>query len=55
MYPSFCLGESSDLENSNLTDDEKTLISDNDNYKIKFQVVEWFEKVNHFLNNLKFF
>ena len=44
MYPSFCLGESSDLENSNLTDNEKKLISDDDNYKIKFQVVEWFEK-----------
>lgn len=48
MYPSFCLGESSDLENSNLTDSEKNLISDNDNYKIKFQVVEWFEKVKSF-------
>ena len=33
---------------SHLTDDEKTLISDNDNYKIKFQVVEWFEKVKSF-------
>lgn len=48
MYPSFCLGESSDLENSNLTDSEKNLISDNDNYIIKFQVVEWFEKVKSF-------
>ena len=48
MYPSFCLGESSDLENSNLTDNEKKLISDDDNYKIKFQVVEWFEKFKSF-------
>lgn len=44
MYPSFCMGESSDLENSNLADNEKELIS-GDDYKIKFQVVEWFEKL----------
>ncbi len=44
MYPSFCMGESSDLENSNLADKEKELIS-GDDYKIKFQVMEWFEKL----------
>lgn len=48
MYPSFCLGESSDLENSNLTEQEKNLISDGEKYKIKFQVVEWFEKIKSF-------
>lgn len=49
MYPSFCLGESSDLEKSNLSDSEKNLITDDSEYKVKFQIVEWFEKVKSFL------
>jgi stage II sporulation protein R len=45
MYPSFCIGESSDIENSNLSVDDKKIISDDENYKIKFQVIEWYEKL----------
>ncbi len=46
MYPSFCLGESSDLEKSSLSENDKDLISKNsDEYKIKFQIIEWFEKL----------
>ncbi|MCH5203011.1 MAG: stage II sporulation protein R [Oscillospiraceae bacterium] len=48
MYPSFCLGESTDLQNSTLTDNDKELISDNSGYKIKFQIVEWIEKLKSY-------
>ncbi len=47
MYPSFCMGESSDLKKSSLSDGDKKLISENQGkeYEIKFQIVEWFEKL----------
>lgn len=48
MYPSFCLGESCDLENSSLSDEEKELVTDNSEYKIKFKIVEVFEKIKSF-------
>lgn len=43
MYPSFCLGESRDLENTSLSGEDKKLIKEEYNYK--FQIVEWFQKI----------
>ena len=48
MYPSFCVGESISLEDTNLTDEEQNLIYDNSEFKVKFKVVEWFEKIKSF-------
>jgi stage II sporulation protein R len=45
MYPSFCIGESTDIDNSSLTKDDKSLITDDNQYQIKFQIVEWYEKL----------
>lgn len=45
MYPSFCIGESISLKDTNLTEEEQNLIYDNSEIKVKFKVVEWFEKI----------
>ena len=48
MYPSFCIGESISLKDTNLTEEEQNLIYDNSEIKVKFKVVEWFEKIKSF-------
>ena len=44
MFPSICLSPSLDLDDK-LSDDEIDLIKGYENYKIKFKLVEWYEKV----------
>lgn len=48
MYPSFCVGESISLNDTNLSESEKDLIKDESNFKVKFKIVEWFEKIKSF-------
>ena len=48
MYPSFCIGEIISLKDTNLTEEEQNLIYDNSEIKVKFKVVEWFEKIKSF-------
>ena len=48
MYPSFCIGESISLKDTHLTKEEQNLIYDNSEIKVKFKVVEWFEKIKSF-------
>ena len=48
MYPSFCVGESISLKDTNLSESEKELIKDESNFKVKFKIVEWFEKIKSF-------
>lgn len=48
MYPSFCVGESISLNDTNLSESEKDLIKDDSNFKVKFKIVEWFEKIKSF-------
>ncbi|MBQ5885883.1 MAG: stage II sporulation protein R [Clostridia bacterium] len=44
MFPSICLSPSLDLDDK-LSDDEIDLIKGYENYKVKFKLVEWYEKV----------
>ena len=50
MYPSFCIGESISLQDTNLTEEEQKLIYDDSEIKVKFKVVEWFEKIKSIFN-----
>lgn len=43
MFPSICLSPSLDLDDK-LSEDEIDVIKGYDNYKVKFKLVEWYEK-----------
>ena len=44
MFPSICLSPSLDLDDK-LSEDEIDVIKGYDNYKVKFKLVEWYEKL----------
>lgn len=44
MFPSICLSPSIELDDK-LDDDEVNVIKGYDNYKVKFKLVEWYEKI----------
>ena len=44
MFPSICLSTSLDLDDK-LSEDEIDVIKGYDNYKVKFKLVEWYEKL----------
>ena len=50
MYPSFCIGESASLEDSNLSESEKNLVSDGEKYKVKFKIFELYEQFTDWIS-----
>lgn len=44
MFPSICLSPSIELDDK-LEEDEINVIKGYDNYKVKFKLVEWYEKI----------